>query len=80
MKLSDLTPAERDALADRVGCNRKYLYQVATGVIDLKTGRARQPGTDLCRQLVAADPRLKLSDLRPDVWGGAPATAATAET
>lgn len=69
MKLADLSPAERDSLADLVGCSRKYLYQVATGAIDFKTGRARQPGTDLCRQLVNAEPRLTLAELRPDVWG-----------
>lgn len=72
MRLEDLPPAERDKLADEVGCNRKYLYQLAAGVVDSKTGQARKPSPDLCRKLVAADARLDLATLRPDIWGTAP--------
>lgn len=69
MKLAELSPAERAALASALGCSAKYLYQVATGAVDSKTGRPRQLGTTLCRRAVAFDPRLSLADLRPDIWG-----------
>lgn len=78
MRLRDLPTKERDALADRVGINRKYLYQVATGAIDAKTGQPRQPSTNLCRRLVVADPRLTLAEMRPDVWGEMPTAVAVA--
>lgn len=68
MRLIDLTPAERNRLAAAVGCSPKYLYQVATGVIDMKTGKSRQMGPELCRRIVEAEPRLTLHELRPDIW------------
>jgi len=69
MTLSDLSAAERTALALRIGRSPKYLHQLAYGTVDVKTGEVRQPSTALCKQLVAADPRLTLAELRPDVWG-----------
>jgi hypothetical protein len=72
MKLIDLSPADRTALAKRVGANAVYLYQVAVGF------RNKRASPDLCRRLVAAEPRLTLAELRPDIWGdvhGSPATA-----
>ncbi|WP_148716852.1 helix-turn-helix domain-containing protein [Chitinolyticbacter meiyuanensis] len=60
MKLSELTVAERNGLADEVGKSRVYLYQCAAGI--------RQPSPKLCRELVAKEPRLTLAELRPDLW------------
>jgi hypothetical protein len=63
MTLIELTPAERKALAQAVGCNPIYLHQLATRF------RNKKPSPELCRRLVAADRRLTLEELRPDIWG-----------
>lgn len=50
-------------LARRAGTTPKYLYQCAI--------EHRQPSTKLAQKLVAADSRLTLRALRPDVYGKA---------
>jgi hypothetical protein len=60
------TPAEREALAEKVGYSVDYLY-LCTRIP--KKGKPRQPGPDLCKALVAADSRFTLAELRPDLWG-----------
>ncbi len=47
-------------LAEATHSSPKYLYQCAT--------ERRIPGPLMVRKLVAADPRLKRSELRPDIW------------
>lgn len=65
MTLRDLLPlltaAEKRSLATSAGTQYIYLFQMAAG--------ARQPSPKLARRLVAADARLTLPDLRPDLWG-----------
>ncbi|NOV24182.1 hypothetical protein E5S69_11730 [Cupriavidus necator] len=56
-------PKERRALAEKIGTSEEYLRLCANG--------HRQTGTTLALKLVAAEPRLKLADLRPDIWGQA---------
>lgn len=58
--LKQATPHEREALALAVGSSVGYFYLIAGG--------HRNAGTDLCKLLVEAEPRLTLHDLRPDVW------------
>lgn len=57
MVLSDLSAAERSALAAKVGCSAKYLYQCA------RFWRGKRPSPELARELVAAEPRLTLEGL-----------------
>jgi hypothetical protein len=58
--LKQATPEAREALAAEVGSSVGYFYLIAGG--------HRNPGTDLCKLLVEAEPNLTLHDLRPDVW------------
>lgn len=58
--LQQATPEEREALAVKVDSSVGYFYLIAGG--------HRRPGTDLCKLLVANEPKLTLSKLRPDVW------------
>lgn len=55
-------PKERRVLAATCGTSEEYLRFCANGY--------RQPGHELARKLVAAEPRLTLAELRPDIWGG----------
>lgn len=55
-------PAEREAFAKAVKANVDYLYLCSRGV--------RKPGPDLCKRIVAHDPRFTLAELRPDIWDG----------
>ncbi len=60
--LESLTPAEREAFAERTGTTDGYLKQ-------LKCGH-RKPSVPLCRRFVeASSDSLTLAELRPDVWG-----------
>lgn len=59
--LKQATPDERAALAAAVKSSVGYFY--------LYAGGHRRPGTDRCKALVAAEPKLTLHGLRPDVWG-----------
>lgn len=66
-------PDERRELAKKIGRSVEYLY--------LCTRPGRKPGAKLCRDLVKADPRFTLADLRPDLWGnGIDSIAATDDT
>lgn len=57
--LKSLYEAEGPDLLDRLHtatqANRKYLYQIATGI--------RRPSAGLARRLAVADPRLTLTEL-----------------
>lgn len=67
--LSCLDDVEVDALAAKAGTRAVYLHRVAKGY--------RKASPILCRRLVAADERLTLGELRPEVFGPiAPAQAA----
>jgi hypothetical protein len=55
------TPEEREKLANSVNSSVAYFYQIAGG--------HKKPGSQLCKKLVSADPRLTLIELRPDIWG-----------
>lgn len=58
--LKQATPEERDALAAKVGSSVGYFYLIGGG--------HRNAGKNLCKALVAAEPRLTLNELRPDIW------------
>jgi len=58
--LNELSFAEKLAFAERAGTQYFYLFQIAGG--------QRSPSPKLCRRLVAADPRLTVGELRPDIW------------
>jgi len=72
------TPAEREALAEKVGTSVGYLYLCTRTP---KNGKPRQPGSELCKRIVAHDSRFTLAELRPDIWGnGIDAIAASDDT
>jgi hypothetical protein len=54
-------PARKD-FAAALGINVDYLYLCSLG--------KRQPSPDLCKRIVAHDPRFSLAELRPDIWNG----------
>jgi hypothetical protein len=58
--LRQATPAERERLASAVGSSVGYLYLIG--------GSHRRPGPKLCKALAAAEPKLTLHELRPDIW------------
>ncbi|MFS2103646.1 hypothetical protein [Ralstonia sp. Ralssp135] len=58
-------PQERDALAKDCDTSADYLYLCARG--------DRRPGPQLAKRLAAAEPRLTLAELRPDLWSDQPA-------
>ena len=58
--LKSVTPYEREVLALKVKRSVAYFYQIAGG--------HRNPSAGLCKNLVACEPKLALSDLRPDIW------------
>ncbi|WP_308920553.1 hypothetical protein [Janthinobacterium sp. J1-1] len=66
--LKQATPEQREELADIVKSSVGYFYLIGGG--------HRHPGDKLCRRLVAAEPKLTLHELRPDIWD-APATPIT---
>lgn len=59
--LKQAAPEARTALAVTVGTSVGYLYLIAGG--------HRRPGATLCKKLVAAESKLSLCELRPDIWG-----------
>lgn len=61
MKLSNLSKKERENLAKKVGTSQLYLYQLGRGI--------RKGSVEFMQKINKADPRFKLSDLRPDIWG-----------
>jgi hypothetical protein len=58
--LKQALPEDRAATAAAVKSSVGYFYLIAGG--------HRRPSTDLCKALVAAEPKLTLHCLRPDVW------------
>ena len=54
------TKQERDELAAKVDQSYEYLRHIAKG--------RKRPSPDLAKRLCAAERRLTLHDLRPDVW------------
>jgi hypothetical protein len=65
--------AEREAFSKAVGAKHNYLYNCSLG--------KRKPGSDLCKRIVARDPRFTLGELRPDIWGdGVDSAAASDDT
>lgn len=54
-------PEEREPLAKACDTSVEYLRLCANG--------HRRIGPELARKLVAAEPRLTLAKLRPDLWG-----------
>ncbi len=50
-----------ESLGVQAGTRPSYMHQIAGG--------HRQPSPELCRRLVALEPRLSLQALRPDVYG-----------
>lgn len=60
MALPTYTPEQRRELAQQVGVEEQYLYQIMRGI------KTASPA--LAKQLNQADPRAALRDLRPDDW------------
>lgn len=58
--LRQANPEQRKALAQVVSSSVGYFYLIAGG--------HKRPGTKLCQSLVAAEPKLTLCELRPDIW------------
>lgn len=58
--LKQATPDERETLASLVSSSVGYFYLIGGG--------HKKPGTGLCQRLVAAEPKLTLAELRPDIW------------
>ncbi len=58
--LKQASPDEREELAAEVKSSVAYFYLIGGG--------HRKPGTDLCKALVAKEPKLTLHELRPDIW------------
>lgn len=62
--------AQREEFAAALEVNVDYLYHCSKG--------RRKPGSELCKRIVALDPRFTLAELRPDIWGdGIDAAAAS---
>jgi DNA-binding transcriptional regulator YdaS (Cro superfamily) len=60
MALPQYTPEQRRLLADAVGVDEQYIYQIMR---KLKTASPA-----LAKQINAADENAQLCDLRPDDW------------
>jgi hypothetical protein len=58
--LQQATKAEREQLAALVDSSVAYFYQIG--------GNHKAPGGGFCKRLVAAEPKLTLHELRPDLW------------
>lgn len=58
--LKQASPDEREALASAVSSSVGYFYLIG--------GKHKKPGPNLCQKLVEAEPKLTLSELRPDIW------------
>lgn len=61
--LKQASAEERESLARAVESSVGYLY--------LLGGGHRKASSKLCQKLVAAEPKLTLGELRPDIWGRA---------
>lgn len=63
--LKQAAAAERETLAREAGTTVGYLYLIGGG--------HRRASSKLSQALAAAEPRLTLGELRPDIWGAADA-------
>ena len=61
MTLSELSRVEVYDLAKKIKRSGQNLYHVSLGY--------KKMGVGLAKEINAFDPRFKLSDLRPDIWG-----------
>ena len=61
MKLSDLSRTEVYELAKTIRRSGQSLYHASLGY--------KKIGVNLAKEINQIDPRFKLSDLRPDIWG-----------
>ncbi len=61
MKLIDLSRKDRINLAKKLNSSEAYIYQLAKGI--------KKGSPEFMKKINKADPRFKLSDLRPDIWG-----------
>ena len=61
MTLAELSRAEAYDLAKKIKRSGQNLYHISLGY--------KKIGTGLAKEINKADPRFKLSDLRPDIWG-----------
>lgn len=66
MQITDLaSPAIRQPIAAKIGCNEEYLWQIGTG--------RRKASPRLCSKLEAATGmKLDRYKLRPDIYGKRP--------
>lgn len=69
--LRSATPEERERVARIAGTSVAYLYQLA--------GRHKLPSISMCERLIAAEPRLTLAELHPDLAKMLRSMGATAE-
>lgn len=60
MPIPNYTPEHRRSLAQKLGIDEQYLYQIVRGL------RVASPA--LARSLNAEDPEARLQDLRPEDW------------
>jgi hypothetical protein len=58
--LQQATPEDREGLAAAVKSSVGYFYLIGGG--------HRRASSGLCKKLVAAEPKLTLFELRPDIW------------
>jgi len=58
--LKSVSPREREELAKKMKSSVGYFYQLAGG--------HRKPSPSFCKEIVKCEPRLKLADLRSDIW------------
>lgn len=74
MPLPNYTPARRREIAQLLGVDEQYVYQVSKGI------KTASPA--LARRLHEVDPEARLQELRPDdwreIWPELSATEATA--
>lgn len=61
MDFYKLSRIEVFSLASKIKRSKINLYNISKGY--------KQMGVGLAKEINKADPRFKLSDLRPDIWG-----------
>ena len=61
MDFYKLSRIEVFSLANKIKRSKINLYNISKGY--------KKMGTGLAKEINAFDPRFKLSDLRPDIWG-----------
>ena len=61
MTLNNLSRKEIYELAKKIKRSGQNMYHISLGY--------KKMGVGLAKEINKADPRFKLSDLRPDIWG-----------